>query len=69
MSIVFYNYFENITSKLKLTIKNRVQSNTINFRNGSYYTSDISLIVNDEIKENFNKIDEKPIEIKMDVNR
>ena len=69
MSMVFYNYFENITDKLKLTIRNKVQSHTINFRNGFYYTSDISLIINDEIKENFNNIDEKPIEIKMDVNR
>ena len=70
MSMVFYNYFENVTDKFKLTIKNKIQSHTINFRNGSYYTSDISLIINDEIKENFNNIDdEKPIEIKMDVNK
>ena len=69
MSMVFYNYFEIITDKFKLTIKNKIQSHTINFRNGSYYTSDISLIINNEIKENFNNIDEKPIQIKMDVNR
>ena len=70
MSMVFYNYFENVTDKFKLTIKNKIKSHTINFRNGSYYTSDISLIINDEIKENFNNIDdEKPIEIKMDVNK
>ena len=70
-SMIFYNYFENITDKFKLTIKNKKQSHAINFKNGSYYTSDISLIINDEIKENFNSIDkkEKPIEIKMDVNR
>ena len=69
MSMVFYNYFENITDKFKLTIKNKIQSHTINFRNGSYYASDISFIINDEIKENFNNIEEKPIQIKMDVNR
>ena len=68
MSMVFYNY---ITDKFKLTIKNKMQSHTINFRNGSYYASDFPLIINDEIKESFNNIDEKekPIQIKMDVNR
>ena len=69
MSMVFYNYFETITDKFELTIKNKIQSHTINFRNGSYYTSDISLIINDEIKENFNNINENPIQIKMDVNK
>ena len=69
MSMVFYNYFENIADKFKLTIKNKIQSHTINFRNGSYYASDISLIINDEIKENFYNIEEKPIQIKTDVNR
>ena len=67
--MIFYNYFENKADKFKLTIKNKIQSHTINFRNGSYYASDISLIINDEKKEKFNNIDEKPIEIKIDVKR
>ena len=70
-SMIFYNYFENITDKLKLTIKNKTQSHTINSKNGSYYVSDISKIINDEIKNNFNNIseNEKYVQIVIDVNR
>ena len=70
-SMIFYNYFENISDKFKLIIKNKTQSYTINFTNGSYYASDISKIIEDEIKENFNNISEKQkhIQIAMDVNR
>ena len=69
--MIFYNYFENISDKFKLTIKNKTQSHTINFTNGSYYASDISKIIDDEIKNNFNNITEKGkyIQIAMDVNR
>ena len=69
--MIFYNYFENISDKFKLIIKNKTQSHTINFTNGSYYASDISKIIDDEIKENFNNISEKEksIQIAMDVNR
>ena len=69
--MIFYNYFENISDKFKLTIKNKTQSHTINFTNGSYYASDISRIINDEIKDNFNNIseNEKYIQIIVDVNR
>ena len=69
-SMIFYNYFENITDKFKLVIKNKIQSYTINFTNGSYYASDISKIIEDEIKENFNDISEKEkyIQIVMDIN-
>ena len=48
-SMIFYNYFENISDKFKLTVKNKTQSYTINFTNGSYYASDISKIIDDEI--------------------
>ena len=48
---MFDNYFENITDKSKLTIKNKTQSHTIKFKNGSYYVSDISKIIDDQIKE------------------
>ena len=70
-SMVFYNYFENITDKFKLIIKNKTQSYTINFTNGSYYSSDFSRIINDEIKNNFKNISEKEkyIQIIMDINR
>ena len=69
-SMIFYNYFENISDKFKLAIKNKTQSHTINFKNGSYYVSDISKIINDEIKNNFNNIseNEKYIQIVIDVN-
>ena len=70
-SMIFYNYFENITDKFKLIINNKTQSYTINFTNGSYYVSDISKIIDDEIKNNFNNIKEKEkyIQIAMDINR
>ena len=70
-SMIFYNYFENISDKFKLIIKNKTQSYNINFTNGSYYASDISKTIDDEIKNNFNNISEKEkyIEIAMDVNR
>ena len=70
-SMIFYNYFENISDKFKLTIKNKTQSHTINFKNGSYHVSAISKIINDEIKENFNNISEKEkyIQIVIDLNR
>ena len=49
--MIFYSYFENISDKFKLIIKNKTQSCTINFTNGSYYASDISKIIDDEIKK------------------
>ena len=70
-SMIFNNYFENISDKFKLIIRNKTQSHTINFKNGSYYVSDISKIIDDEIKNNFNHISEKEkyIQIVVDVNR
>ena len=68
-SMIFYNYFENITDKFKLIIKNKTQSHTINSKNGSYHVSDISKIINDEIKNNFNTENEKYVQIVIDVNR
>ena len=50
-SMIFYNYFENISDKFKLTIKNKTQSYIINFTNGSHYASDISKIIDNEIKK------------------
>ena len=70
-SMIFSNYFENITDKFKLFKKKKTQSYTIIFTNGSYYASDISQIIQDEIKNNFNNISEKEehIQIVMDINR
>ena len=68
-SMMFYNYFENVTNKFKLTIKNKTQSHIINFKNGSYYVSDISKIIDNEIKNNFNTENEKNVQIVIDVNR
>ena len=70
-SMIFYNYFESISDKFKLIIKNKTQSHAINFKNGSYYVSDISKIIDDEIKNNFSDISEKEkyIQIVVDVNR
>ena len=69
-SMIFYNYFENVTDKFKLVIKNKIQSHTIKFKNRSYYASDISKIIENEIKNNFNNISEKEkyIQIVVDVN-
>ena len=69
--MIFYNYFENITDKSILIIKNKTQSYTINFTNGSYYASDYSKVIENEIKNNFNNISEKEkyIQIVMDINR
>ena len=69
-SMIFYNYFENVTDKFKLTIKNKTQSHTINFKKRSYYVYDISKIIENEIKENFNNIseNEKYVQIVVDVN-
>ena len=69
-SMIFYNYFENVTDKFKLVIKNKIQSHTIKFKNRSYYVSDISKIIENEIKNNFNNISEKEkyIQIVVDVN-
>ena len=71
ISMIIYNYFENIWDKFKLTIKNKTHSHTINFTNGSYYASDISKIIDIEIKKIFNNISEKEkyIQFAMDVNR
>ena len=50
-SMIFYNYFENISDKFKLIMENKTQAYTMNFTNGSYYASDISKIIDDKIKK------------------
>ena len=69
-SMVFYNYFEDITDKFKLVIKNKTQSHTINFTNGAYDISGISKIIDDVIRTEFDFTEkDKSIEIGIDVNR
>ena len=69
-SMVFYNYFENISDKFKLIIKNKTQSHTINFKNGAYHVSDISKIIDDVIRTELNYTEkDKPIQIEIDINR
>ena len=68
MSIVFYNYFENITDKFIMSVKHDNKMIIITFKYGSYNVSDINQIIDDTIQEKFN-ITEKPITISVDVNR
>ena len=68
MSIVFYNYFENITDKFIMIVKYDNKIITIRFKYGSYIISDLNQIIDDTIQEEFN-ITEKPIKLSVDVNR
>ena len=68
MSMVFYNYFENITDKFYMSVNYKNKRIILNFQNGSYNISDLNQIIDDTIQENFN-ITEKPITISVDVNR
>ena len=68
MSIVFYNYFENVTDKFIMSVKHNNKTIIIYFKNGSYNVSDLNQIIDDSIQENFN-ITEKPIIISTDINR
>ena len=68
MSIVFYNYFENITDKFYMSVKHDKKMIILTFKNGSYNISDLNQIIDDSIQEKFN-ITEKPITISVDVNR
>ena len=68
MSIVFYNYFENVTDKFTMGVRHNNKMIILNFKNGSYNISDLNQIIDDSIQENFN-ITEKPIKISTDVNR
>ena len=68
MSIVFYNYFENVTDKFTMSVKYDNKMFIIRFKYGSYIISDLNQIIDDTIQEKFN-IPEKPIKISVDVNR
>ena len=68
VSIIFYNYFENITDKFTMSVRHSNKMIILNFKNGSYNISDLNQIINDTIQEKFN-ITEQPITISADVNR
>ena len=68
MSIIFYNYFENVEDNFYMVVKHNNRMIILNFKNGSYNISDINQIIDDSIQEKFN-ITEKPITISVDVNR
>ena len=68
MSIIFYNYFENITDKFTMSVRHSNKMIILNFKNGSYNISDLNQIINDTIQEKFN-ITDQPITISVDVNR
>ena len=68
MSIVFYNYFENVEDNFYMVVKHNNKMIILNFKNGSYNISDLNQIIDDSIQEKFN-ITEKPIKLSIDVNR
>ena len=68
MSIVYYNYFENVENNFFMVVRHNNRMIILNFKNGSYNISDINQIIDDSIQEKFN-ITEKPITISVDVNR
>ena len=68
MSIIFYNYFENVSDKFTMSVNYKNKIITLNFQNGSYNISDINQIIDNTIQEKFN-ITEQPITISVDVNR
>ena len=68
MSIIFYNYFENITDKFTMSVNYMNKLIILNFQNGSYNFYDINQVIDNTIQEKFN-ITEKPIAIAVDVNR
>ena len=68
MSIIFYNYFENITDKITMSVRHNNKMIILNFKNHSYNVSDINQILHDTNQEKFN-ITEKSIKLSVDVNR
>ena len=67
-NMIFYNFFPNIDENFKLKVKYNNRDIPINFHNGSYILSDISNIINLELKENSIDI-EDPIKMIVDINQ
>ena len=67
-NMIFYDYFPNIDENYKLKVKYTSREIEINFRKGAYNVSDISNIINLELKENSIDI-EDPIKMIVDINQ
>ena len=67
-NMIFYNYFPNIDENYKLKVKYTNREIEINFKKGAYNVSDISKIINLELKENSIDI-EDPIKMIVDINQ
>ena len=67
-NMIFYNYFPNIDENYKLKVKYTNREIEINFKKGAYNVSDISNIINLELKENSIDI-EDPIKMIVDINQ
>ena len=67
-NMIFYNFFPNIDENFKLKVKYNNRDIPISFQNGSYNVSDISNIINLELKENSIDI-EDPIKMIVDINQ
>ena len=66
--MIFYNNFPNIDENFRLKVKYNNRDIPISFQNGSYNVSDISNIINLELKENSIDI-ENPIKMIADINQ
>ena len=71
--MMFYNFFPNINEKFKLKIEYTPETGSnreieMNFQKGAYNVSDISNIINLELKENSIDI-EDPIKMVIDINQ
>ena len=64
----FHNFFPNIDENYKLKVKYTNREIEINFQKGAYNVSDISNIINLELKENSIDI-EDPIKVIIDINQ
>ena len=67
-NMIFYNFFPNIDENYKLKVKYTNREIEINFQKGAYNVSDISNIINLELKENSIDI-EDPIKMIVDINQ
>ena len=67
-NMVFYNFFPNIDENFKLKVKYTNREIEINFSKGAYNVSDISNIINLELKENSIDV-EDPIKMIVDINQ
>ena len=67
-NMIFYNFFPNIDENYKLKVKYTNREIEINFQKGAYNVSDITNIINLELKENSIDI-EDPIKMVVDINQ